>query len=64
MTDELPILVDAAGRPTRARDLDLCPRCKRTAAEAPRLPSGGFGTPWTVCSCGYEWLDRLFRSDR
>lgn len=56
---ETPVIVDPQGRPARASVLDECPRCQ--AGPEKRGPSGGFGTPWTVCSCGHEWKDRVWR---
>jgi hypothetical protein len=50
-------LVDPQGRPlTRVAVDETCPRCGK--GEDDRHPSGGFGQPWTVCVCGYEWKDR------
>ncbi len=53
-----PVLVDPSGRPSRLAVDDSCPQCGK--GEEARQASGGFGTPWTVCSCGFEWKDRVF----
>lgn len=52
-------LVDPQGKPARRVAPDVCPRCG--AGDDKRKASGGFGTPWTLCECGYEWKDRVFR---
>lgn len=57
---EASTIVNPQGRPARAAAPETCPRCG--AGDDTRKPSGGFGTPWTVCGdCGYEWKDRVFR---
>lgn len=58
MNQEKSVIVDPSGRPARPT-ADICPQCGTGADQ--RKPSGGFGTPWTVCVCGYEWKDRVFR---
>lgn len=54
-----PVFVDPSGRPLRKAEVDACPQCG--AGPEVRRASGGFGTPWTVCSCGYEWKDLVWR---
>lgn len=55
---ETPVILDASGKPARKVAPDVCPQCGAGADQ--RRASGGFGTPWTVCVCGYEWKDRAF----
>jgi hypothetical protein len=57
--DPAAALVDPAGRPAAKRKAEdrRCPHCR--AGEDRRGPSGGFGTPWTICrNCGYEFKDQ------
>lgn len=54
-----PVIVNPQGQPARAAVTTACPTCGGDAEK--RGPSGGFGTPWTVCACGYEWKDRVWR---
>jgi uncharacterized protein (DUF983 family) len=59
MEPQSRVIVDPNGRPARAAIDDRCPQCGEGADK--RRPSGGFGTPWTVCACGFEWKDRVWR---
>lgn len=57
--NETPVIVDPSGRPARQAVDETCPQCGK--GEDQRRASGGFGTPWTVCSCGYEWKERPWK---
>jgi hypothetical protein len=59
METETPVIVDPSGRPARRPETDVCPSCGAGADQ--RRASTGFGVPWPVCVCGYEWKDRVFR---
>lgn len=54
-----PTILDTHGQPARRAVPDVCPQCGADPDE--RRPSGGFGVPWPVCACGYEWKDRVWR---
>lgn len=58
--DSPSAIVDPTGRPARkAAPPDVCPQCGK--GEDTRRASSGYGIPWTVCECGFEWKDRVFR---
>lgn len=54
----MSLLVDPQGKPVSSKELDICPKCG--GGPGKRGPSSGFGEPWTVCSCGYEFKDKPF----
>ena len=64
MTSEQPIdrsvIVAPNGRPARQRN-DMCPRCGAGLADQKRTASSGFGVAHPVCSCGYEFIDEVWR---
>jgi uncharacterized protein (DUF983 family) len=62
VTDDTPkpAILDPSGKPARQVIDRNCPRCG--AGPELRVASGGFGTPWPVCSrCGHEWTDEVFK---
>lgn len=59
MPDPTPLIVDPHGKPARPAIDTSCPQCGQ--GPEVRGPSGGFGTPWPVCPCGYEWKDQVWR---
>ena len=60
MEQARPPILDATGKPARAATTASCPQCG--AGPDRRVASGGFGLPHPVCaSCGYEWMDEVFR---
>jgi hypothetical protein len=50
-------LVGPDGKPVQSEAHAPCPRCGRSADK--RVPSGGFGQPYLVCLCGYEFKGLL-----
>ena len=48
-------IVDPQGKPVKSENFDRCPKCG--SGPNTRGPSSGFGAPWTVCSCGYEFKE-------
>jgi len=59
MTDrpDPPPILDADGRPARARESRICPQCG--AGPERRVLSGGFGAVHDVCGqCGYGFAER------
>lgn len=60
MSLDTPLILDATGKPMRpATSKDACPNCRKKGKQF-RVPSGGFGVPWPVCVCGYEWKDEVW----
>lgn len=56
---EIAVIVAPDGTPARAVIEHVCPTCGQGPEQ--RRPSGGFGVPWTVCTCGQEWKDVVWR---
>lgn len=50
-------LLGPDGKPAQSVREIVCPKCGRGSDK--RIPSGGFGQPWFVCICGYEFERKL-----
>jgi len=60
--ERAPIL-DPQGKPARARESLVCPRCGAPASK--RVLSSGFGYPLDLCGvCGYQFGERTAETPR
>ena len=50
-----PVIVGPDGKEVRSQLYSVCPRCGRGPNE--RVPSGGFGQPYLICLCGFEFKE-------
>jgi hypothetical protein len=50
---EDPILVGPDGKPVQSDKYAPCPECGRPSTD--RVPSCGFGVPYLICLCGFEF---------
>jgi len=51
------IILGPDGKPIKSLKEAPCPKCGRGSNQ--RVPSGGFGTTWWICKCGYEFNKEL-----
>ena len=49
------LLVGLDGKPLKSEKDKPCPKCGRNPKE--RIPSCGFGEPYLICKCGYEFKE-------
>lgn len=50
-----PVILGPDSKPVESERYAPCPSCGRDPSK--RVPSGGFGTPYLICVCGYEFKE-------